>query len=420
LLQALKYEFDKHVYYYGQHFRHPYESSKDHGLIVKKFQENVVRFSQVAAFLKSHPDWASPPVLSDPRPAIVCGAYYDWRGALEKSGWQTHVPLWMPAQPGNQVENLIRILCALLNELFPLHYQILLNKEFHSALREITQILRQYYSHPAFRAIMVAYTNPFFECTATRLFRDLGKTTYLAVHGLLGNYSWWRNGEHPTIDYYVVWGEKTKRHLVEAGMRPDQVLVSGHPDYQGCKTEVLRFGLENILVLGRSVSGAPGFNNPIYQNRGDSLEYLYRLQIALRKVGIRRVRLRPHPAESPAWYQEFVDSSFFDLNTDPLPKALEASSLVIGPMSTVFIESLGHGVNYVVFEPNDEYYNPGGVFYHLRVDSPFDGSDPRVPVAKNEEQLLVILKNRKAVDISCIPDYIQPTFSPDVIRERRH
>ena len=141
---------------------------------------------------------------------------------------------------------------------------------------------------------------------------------------------------------------------------------------------------------------------------------MYRLQGVLRSLGISRARLRPHPAESPLWYQEFIDNNFWSIDTEPLPESLQKSSLLIGPMSTVFIEAICNGVNYVIFEANDEYYNPAG-YLNLQPQCPFDGSDPRIPVARTETELVNIMNSRCAVEPSCLGDYIRPKFDPTVI-----
>ena len=47
---------------------------------------------------------------------------------------------------------------------------------------------------------------------------------------------------------------------------------------------------------------------------------------------------------------------------------------------------------------------------------PFDGTEPRVPVAKNEEELSYLLKNKEKVNTSFISEYIKTPFDISFIK----
>ncbi len=72
---------------------------------------------------------------------------------------------------------------------------------------------------------------------------------------------------------------------------------------------------------------------------GDIILYLYRIQKVLTAFGVRSVRLRPHPSENRNWYTKYFDPNFFKLNPYDLETSMKKATLVIGPSSTVFIES---------------------------------------------------------------------------------
>lgn len=147
-------------------------------------------------------------------------------------------------------------------------------------------------------------------------------------------------------------------------------------------------------------------------DRGNLILYLYMVQSVLKKFGVKRVRFRPHPSENSAWYFKFIDKDFYQVDHENLQKSLQKSTIVIGPTSTVFLETLYNGVNYVCFEPS---WN-GMDLTNFELVPPFDGSDERLPVAKNEEQLECIIKEKTKVDISIFNEYIKTPFDLSFVK----
>ena len=130
--------------------------------------------------------------------------------------------------------------------------------------------------------------------------------------------------------------------------------------------------------------------------------YLLMVRKILQSIGIESVRLRLHPSENLKWYRRTYGTSFFKFDKDPLQISLAKSTLVIGPTTTVFIEAIHSGVNFLVFEPS---------IYIIPVVDPFDGSNPKVPVARNEDDLLRILLDKICVDPSVLTEYIDQNFN---------
>jgi hypothetical protein len=85
---------------------------------------------------------------------------------------------------------------------------------------------------------------------------------------------------------------------------------------------------------------------------------------------------------------------------------------VIGPTSTVFLEALYYGVNYVCFEPSIEDID----LLNFPLVPPFDGSDERVPIAKNEDELEKIIKRKILVNLEVFDDYIKTPFDLSFIK----
>ena len=89
--------------------------------------------------------------------------------------------------------------------------------------------------------------------------------------------------------------------------------------------------------------------------------------------------------------------------------------MVIGPTSTVFLESLIYGVNYIVFEPRLEN---GNCLSNFPVIAPFNGEDTKVPSAKTEKELYYNLSNNVTVDTSILKDYVETSFNPNLILDK--
>ena len=97
---------------------------------------------------------------------------------------------------------------------------------------------------------------------------------------------------------------------------------------------------------------------------------------------------------------------FFVFDDAPLAESLHAASLVIGPTSTVLLEATYHGVNFVFYEPQE---NKADLMDNPLVP-PFDGSDPKLPTARNEEELHEILHHKIMMDKTLFNDYIKTPF----------
>jgi hypothetical protein len=414
LLELLKYELDKHVYYFGQHFSHPYEGAypPEHKLPIveqalRMFSANIERLNLVPNLVEELHRGRSSETL-------VCNAYFAWRKELEKVGWRVESPIWSNDQPLNEVEAIFRQQCALINELFRVDFRLLLDQTFLSALRETMKLVDLYYSSPIFKGVIVPYTLPFFEGYTIKYFQRTARPTFLAMHGILSCHHGWGMREHHT-DFYVTWGPTLAKELIGAGLNPKQVIAAGHPDYQNVSVDSLRFDLNDVLVLGRCSMGAPSLHFPIYQNRSEQLDYVYRIQAVLKNAGVERARLRPHPSESPQWYASFVDTDFYQLDLAPLQQSIDSSSLAIGPVSSMLVDCAVRGLNYLIFDPADDY-NPLDL-HNYKPGLPFNGEDSRIPVAKTDQDLELFLTNKRAVNPSFISDYVGERFKPELITE---
>lgn len=234
--------------------------------------------------------------------------------------------------------------------------------------------------------------------------------TFNFIHGLPGIYN---SIDYNRTDYLVVWGESIKNNFVKVGFDPDKIIVNGHPKYNILKlNHSLRFNLENILIITKSPNGSQFSESVILGDRSNLIFYLLSIKKVLEKLGVKSVRLRPHPGENIDWYYKYIDKNFFTRDYQNLGTSLKYSTLVIGGTSTTFLEALIEGINYVVYEPSFENNKLIDGFFPV---APFDGSDKKVPVAKSEDELDEILVKKKFVDVTVLGDYISNEFNTDVI-----
>jgi hypothetical protein len=104
---------------------------------------------------------------------------------------------------------------------------------------------------------------------------------------------------------------------------------------------------------------------------------------------------------------KFINKEFFIPDTRPLKKTLEDSTLVIGTLSTIVVEALYYGVNYILYDPLDD--NGRNVYNHVSAP-PFDGTDSYLAVANSMEELADLLRNRACTDIKFFDEYIKTPF----------
>jgi hypothetical protein len=130
------------------------------------------------------------------------------------------------------------------------------------------------------------------------------------------------------------------------------------------------------------------------------------VQAALQKSEVKGALLRCHPSENPDWYMKFCDKKFWKISNQSLDDDLKTSTLVIGPSSSVFIEAIISGVNYYIFEP---VLNTTYSFDYSPVP-PFDGTDPRAPVAKSFGDLERLIKSGRRADPAIVDSYVSRKY----------
>jgi hypothetical protein len=155
------------------------------------------------------------------------------------------------------------------------------------------------------------------------------------------------------------------------------------------------------------------YDNTVVNDCSMIVLYLYKVQSVLKKLGIKKARYRPHPSLNGEWVHAFLDQNFFIRDSEKLTASLNRSSLVIGANSTVMLESLIQGVNYMAFDPQD---NNGINLSGYKAVPPFDGCEEKLMLANNETELEYMLKSNAITDYSLVHDYIQD-FDLAILKE---
>jgi hypothetical protein len=400
----LKYDLDKFIYYYGAHYKSHNEVSNKSAKV--QLLEGIKNILISLLSLKSK---------KDDRVKILSTAYFRMESLINnQEGNRVLItrPPWSHLGNWNELYDydLYKRCYKIQKKLQRGSFYELISDDFIEQLKTLEKAIKIYIISNNIKAIFLAHDMGFFEKLAIKICQELEIPSFIFVHGLQ---FYINNIEFNRTDYLVVWGQLSKIDFIKKGFNAEKIIVSGHPRYSLTTTSLdkLKFDINNILVLTKSIQGVPYSDKVILTDRSNSLYYLYTIQNALQKIGVKQVRFRPHPSESGFWYQKYIDTNFFKLDNDLLDKSLQLSSLVIGPTSTVFLEALLAGVNYIIYEPN---INDKGLD-NLNVVSMYNGDNPKVPVASTEDELLHIISQKKNVDLTIMEDIIDKKFNIDEV-----
>lgn len=405
--ELLKHELDKHIYSYGDHLINNKEN-KD----TNKIKNNLRDLIEFLFFL-------FPNKIKIKDNTVISNAYFNFSNELLRIGYNPLLSPWKWRPLKSFLfsplydKKLIFSIKKINNKLKKSSFLDLIDNSFLDEIENIKAFFIDYFSNENIKAFFAPFDLPFFERLLIKVFKELNKPSFICVHGLSGAYS---KSDDTSADFLIVFGEKIKEDYIKIGVNKDKIFVSGHPFYKEDRSKSkLRFSLDNILVLTKVTHGFPWSieGKGVFIDRGRSILYLYSIQNVLKKLGVKSVRFRPHPSENTSWYMKFIDKNFFIIDNTTLIDSLNKSSLVIGPSSTVFIESLYYGSNYVIYEPTIEKKD----IIDFELLSPFDGSDSRIIIAKNEYELKTIIKEKICSDMSFFGDYIKTPFDINFIKD---
>lgn len=402
--RVLKFELDQRYYFYGDHFKNGWEK-KDSFLKCLKRKINFCRHAVYV--LKDHFFKGEIPPNTVVSTAYLSASKKISLNAINTASAPWDVKLGSPCYFNYKTYSLCK---KFEEELRAASVNELISEDFIRKIYEIKKVLTDFYSQTNIVAGLFANDVGFFEVASIAVLKELHKKSFVYIHGLPGYYE---KGTYDLADYTLVYGEAIKQKFIATGLSSQQVLTVGHPRIKSKETQI-RSSLDNVLVLGSSQPGGQiKFDQITFWDRGNIILYCHQIQDLLKKQGVKQVTLRPHPGENTDWYKQHIDVEFFKIDTQTsLDQALAQSSLVIGPSSTVVLEALSAGVNYIVFEPFG-HKKPHDERYELV--PPFDGSDQRLVVAKSVAELNQCLSENRKSSSALLSDYAQTEFNLEAV-----
>jgi hypothetical protein len=334
---------------------------------------------------------------------------------VSQLGLDLYSPIWHPLRKKNifgdyktlkwhlNMQHIIR------NEKF----HKFLDDKFHAELEVFQEYLVAQYKKQNFRALLLYTDQYFYSKYSIDIFKKLDRPSFIFSHGMPGIYS---KEVDNRSDYLLVWSEKIKENYEKAGFNPSKVKVVGNPNYKNLdKKKELRSNLSDILVvpLTSATWVQHEYDNTVITDPSMTALYLYKVQNVLKKLGIRKARYRTHPTMNKDWVHAFLDQNFYIQDTEALETSLSKASLVIGVNSTLLLESLIQGVNYILFDPKQK---DGVNLLGYKSVPPFDGSDDKLMIAEDEIELEKMIKSNAQTDYSLVHDYIQD-FDLSVLKD---
>lgn len=402
ILDYLQFDLNTKIYSFGFHFKNPAESKKT---LKQRSKSHLFQF-----IIKSYAFLYSLHKKSSNSKVILSSAYFNLDGKIQSREYLIVPPPWLFGKNQKFFEFSMFNKSLTISNKLNNDFKDLITPEFFLLAKQYKNNFKEYVLKYKVCALFLPQDIGFFEKLAIDVFKELKLPTFNFIHGLPGIYN---SIDYNRTDYLVVWGESIKNNFVKVGFDPDKIIVNGHPKYNILKlNHSLRFNLENILIITKSPNGSQFSESVILGDRSNLIFYLLSIKKVLEKLGVKSVRLRPHPGENIDWYYKYIDKNFFTRDYQNLGTSLKYSTLVIGGTSTTFLEALIEGINYVVYEPSFENNKLIDGFFPV---APFDGSDKKVPVAKSEDELDEILVKKKFVDVTVLGDYISNEFNTDVI-----
>ena len=287
----------------------------------------------------------------------------------------------------------------------------LLEHDYISKWEKYGEILRDRFRQYDFRGAFFQ-TDQYFESKYfIDIFKDLGVPTFIFVHGLPATY-------HTDIDnrsdYIMVWGERMKDHYIKAGFNREKVIVVGNRRYSHINYQAaLKNNFNDVLVIPPSdlLWHQDTWGEPILMDRSMSILYLYEVEKVLKKLGVNHARYRVHPSVKPTWTYQFLDHDFYSIDKDNLSTSLNKASMVIGSASTMLLDTIAAGVNYIMYEPQED----GRSMLRAKLVPPFDGEDG-LEIARTEDDLYSLLKSGYIIDSYKLKGYLEP-FNIEIIKK---
>ncbi len=398
-IEYFKVELDWFIYNYGDHMSKTHCRNQKFNLR-RRIIDNLQYFNAIIK-KRSNIDQRKPNIFSCVSVPFLEGDYNVYCSILQ--------PIRFTNIIGDvRAVNIVRKIRKIINNG---SFKKLIDPVFIGELEKFRTELKRELSAYSFKGAFFPTDQYFEDKFLIEIFRELGVPTFIFMHGLPASYT-------PELDsrsdYLLLWGEKMKECYIRCGFDPKKILVSGcRKIYNNVPVNQLRNSYEDVLIIPSSsvLWHQDTWDEPRLIDRSMGVLYLYQVENTLKKIGVTKARFRVHPSISARWTSTFLDMDFYTVDKLPLSESLEKATLVIGATSTVLFDALSSGVNYLIYEPQENSIN----MLRYPVVPPFNGED-NVPVAMTEDELFSHLQRGVCTDINLLNDYISP-FDANVIKK---
>lgn len=199
------------------------------------------------------------------------------------------------------------------------------------------------------RALVFANDLGFYENLSLKIAKKSEISSFVYLHGLPARYN---NIDDNRADYLIVWGQGIKNLYVASGVSEEKILTLPHPIYSNYEQTKLESNFDNVLVLSKAISATPCISTElILPDRSTILLYLELVKENLKKLGVVKASLRLHPSEDPDFYDKNMPDEFYSIEKQTKNESLLKATLVVGPTSTMLLDTIKAGKNYILFDP---------------------------------------------------------------------
>lgn len=395
-IDFFKVELDWHIYNSEAHISKIYHRNRE--ISVKEKLLRLYQYSN-ALLLESNS-------IQSKKLKVLSTVHLPIKNSLSDLGFVSYSPIWHPVGKQNIYGDLktLKWHKDIQNRIRNEDFYLFLEPKFHTELEGFQQHLLSQYQKQDFQALFLYTDQYFYSKYSIDIFKKMDRPSLIFTHGLPGIYT-------PEVDnrsdYLMVWSEKIKKNYINVGFNPSKIKVVGHPKYKNLpKKKDLRSDLSDVLIIPVSSVAwhQHEYDTTVVNDKSMVVLYLYKVQSVLKKLGLKKARYRVHPSINRDWVHAFLDHDFYVCDTQTLTDSLNRTSLIIGANSTVLLESLIQGVNYIAFDPKEENgVNMSG----FKSVPPFDGSEEKLMICYDEDELEKMLRFNAMTDYSLVHEFIQ-------------
>ncbi|MDG2107487.1 MAG: hypothetical protein P8J74_02395, partial [Woeseiaceae bacterium] len=296
ILECLEYEIHNRVYYYGAHFKNERESK---GFLrrIRFFYKHLRLFFYI---LMSKNNLEKK--FNGIRVLSATTVNYDEMLESEKLHVD-RVPMF--GRLGRPLNISFKVYIAFLKVDYRVNFYSfydLVSSENVVFIRNFKKIFCDYIKLNNYQLLLVPEDLNFWHRLSIQAFEGLGIPSVCMAHG--GTSMLYEGVADSKVSHLTVWGALQAQFHIENNYNPKKISITGHPKYL-FEHKKLKFSLDNILVIAKSMAGVVLSKKKFIEDRGNSIMYLLMIEKALKDLGIVSVSFRPHPSESYAWYSKF-------------------------------------------------------------------------------------------------------------------